>query len=164
MAEAIEARLKRLEARESIRDCIHRYALAGDRKNDGAILQHLFTADAVYELVGMGRFEGRDEIVQGLAEIARSVVLWSFHLPGGPLITLDKDCHTAKVFWWVWAPGRIQEADGSSKSYWGGIQYNGDMVEEDGAWKFRFLLLETRMRTPFEGPWTEVPGPFHWPE
>lgn len=162
--DAVEQRLRRLEARESIRECIHLYALAGDRKNDSATLEHVFTADAVYELVGMGNFEGRNAILKGLSEIAESAVLWSFHLPGGPLIRLADDLQSAKVFWWVWCPAKVRNDDGSVTPAWGAVHYNGELVDDGGAWKFRRLLLETRMRVPFDGPWSEIEGPFQWPD
>lgn len=162
--QSIEARLKALEARESIRECVQLYALAGDRKNDSRIMEQLFTADAVYDLAGMGYFEGRAAIVGGLSEIAKSAVLWSYHVPAGPLIQLSDTLETAKVFWWVWCPARTRNDDGTSTPCWGAVHYNGEMVEEGGTWKFRRLLLETRLRTPFEGPWTEMEGPFVWPE
>ncbi|MEI9995301.1 MAG: nuclear transport factor 2 family protein [Rhizomicrobium sp.] len=161
--EAIENRLRRLEACESIRECVQLYALAGDRKNDGATLRHVFAADAIYELVGMGRFEGIEAILKGLAEIAQSAVVWSYHLPGGPLIKLADTLDRAEVFWWVWCPARVRNDDGSTAPYWGAVHYNGEMIEQDGVWKFRRLLLETRLRVPFEGPWSEIEGPFQWP-
>lgn len=162
--DTIETRLRRLEANESIRECVHLYALAGDRKNDSATLKHLFTADAVYELVGMGHFEGIDAILKGLSEIAETMVAWSFHLPGGPLIKLSDTLDSAKVFWWVWCPTRVRQDDGTTTPCWGAVHYNGEMVDESGVWKFRRLLLETRLRTPFEGPWTAMEGPFKWPD
>jgi hypothetical protein len=160
----MEVRLRRLEACESIRECVQLYALAGDRKNDLATLRHVFTADAVYDLVGFGRFEGIDAILKGLAQIAETAVVWSFHLPGGPLIRLSPTLDSAAVFWWVWCPARMRNEDGSTSPYWGAIHYNGELAEDKGAWRFRRLLLETRLKTPFEGPWTEAGGPFHWPD
>lgn len=160
----IEQRLRRLEAAESIRECVRLYALAGDRKNDSATLRHVFTADAVYELIGMGRFEGRDEILKGLADIAKSAVVWSYHLPASPLINFDAALESASVFWWVWCPAMIRADDGVVSPYWGAVHYNGEVVDENGVWKFRRLLLETRLRVPFEGPWAVVEGPFQWPD
>lgn len=157
--ESLEKRLTRQEARESIRECVYRYALAGDRKNDPTILQTLFTANAVCELVGFGSFNGRDDIVDGLSKIGTDTVLFSYHLPGGPLISLSDELNLAKAFWWVWAPGRLSDGP-----VWGALHYNAELLPEAGQWKFQRLRLEARLRVPFDGPWTEQDGPFTWPD
>ncbi len=159
----IEGRLKRLEAAEAIRQCVYDYALAGDRKNDAAIMRRIFTDGAVYEAAGMGRFEGLDSIVRGLSQIADGVVLWAFHSQGGPRIMLSDDAESAKVFWWVWCPARLRAEDGTEKPCWGAGHYNGELRNDGGTWKFQRLLFETLLRTPYAGPWTEIEGPFEWP-
>jgi len=163
LSPSMEARLARLEACEAVRACVYAYALAGDRGNRAEILKDVFTADGVYEAAGMGRFEGLPAILKGLPEIARTVVLWSFHAPGGPLIRVASDCSRATVFWWVWCPVSLRAPDGTAKPHWGAGHYNGELVAEQGVWKFTRLLFETKLRTPFEGPWTVIDGPFEWP-
>ena len=160
---SVETRLARLEACEAIHACVYVYAVAGDRGNRTEILGKVFTANGVYEAAGMGRFEGLPAILSGLSEIARTVVLWSFHAPGGPLIQLGDDCKRATVFWWVWCPVTLRAPDGSAKPHWGAGHYNGELVDEQGSWKFARLFFETRLRTPVEGPWSVVDGPFEWP-
>jgi len=155
-------RLRRLEAREAIRDAIHSYAMAGDRGNDASMVRKLFTANGVFEAKGMGRFEGLDNIVAGLAAIARDTVVWAFHAASGPLIRLSEDGLRARVFWWIWVPASLKGPDGAVAPHWGAGQYNATMVESQGQWKFEQVLLETRLLTPFEGPWTPVDGPFQW--
>lgn len=159
---SLEHRLRTLEAREGIRNSVYAYALAGDRANDPAIMASLFTSDAVYEAVGMGRFTGREAIVSGLVEIARSAVAWAFHEPGGPLIRLADDALSASAFWWVWCPVRLV-GDGADAPHWGAGHYNADLVDHDGMWKFTRLVFETRLRTPFGGPWTEIDGTATFP-
>jgi hypothetical protein len=159
----IELRLARLEAAESIRNAVYSYAISGDRGNDPVLVRALFVKNAIFEAKGMGRFEGLDNIVPGLAEIARSVVIWSFHAPGGPWIDLSEDAKRARVFWWIWVPTVLRADDGTTSPHWGAGHYNGEMISEEGTWKFTRLLFETRLRTPFEGPWTQVDGPFEWP-
>jgi len=162
--DATAARLLRLEAYEAIRQCIYSYALAGDRGNDRALVERLFAEDASYEAVGMGRFVGRKQIVEGLSEIASSVVLWSFHAPGGPLIDLADDVKTAKAFWWVWVPAALKGDDGKTTPLWGAGHYNADLAVDGGVWRFKRVLFETKLRTPFDGPWTQIDGPFTWPK
>lgn len=159
----MEERLRRLEAAEAIRQCVCDYALAGDRANDPGIMRRIFTHDALYEAAGMGQFQGLDAVVDGLAEIAREAVLWAFHSPGGPRIRLAPDVRSAKVFWWVWVAARLKDGAAEVPVLAGG-HYNADMVDEGGSWKFRRLLFEPKLRTPFDGPWTEIAGDFEWPE
>jgi len=125
--QSVEWRLARLEAAEAIRQAVYAYAMAGDRGNDAHIVRTLFSEDATYEAKGMGRFEGLDNIVRGLAQIARDVVVWSFHAPGGPWIDLAEDGGQARVFWWVWVPVALRSEDGTTTPHWGAGHYNGAM-------------------------------------
>jgi hypothetical protein len=158
-----DKRLERLEACEAVRRCVFRYALAGDRGNDGKILRGLFAEDATYEATGFGRFHGREAIAQGLEEIARDRVRWAVHVPGGPLIDVAEDACTAKAFWWVWVPVRLR-VEGQDVPYWGAGHYNAELVHSPSGWVFQRLLFEPKLQTPFEGPWTSLEGSFHWPE
>jgi hypothetical protein len=160
--EDIETRLKWLEACEGIRSAIYSYAMAGDRGNDAAIVRRLFTEDGIFEAKGMGRFEGLENIVSGLEAIARDVVVWSFHAPSGPLIKLTEDVVAAEVFWWVWVPVSMKNELDEITPHWGAAHYNAEMVDSGGQWKFKRVLMETRLRTPFNGPWTAIEGPFQW--
>ena len=163
MQKDTEERLRRLEAQEAIRSCVYSYALAGDRGNAGHIVTKLFTENGSYEAVGFGRFEGRDNVVRGLEDIAEKTVLWSFHVPGGPLIKLADDALSGKAFWWVWVPVKLN-IDDQPKPFWGAGHYNADLVIEGGQWKFHRVLFETKLQTPFAGPWTQIDGEFQWPE
>lgn len=157
------ARLDRLEAIEAIRQCVFRYALAGDRGNDGRITRTLFAENARFEASGFGSFQGREAIVQGLEAIARDTVKWAFHVPGGPLITVADDVRTATAFWWAWIPATLQQ-DGKEVPFWGAGNYSAELVRTEQGWQFQRLLLEPKFQTPFAGPWTVLQGPFHWPE
>jgi len=161
--EAVLRRLARLEAGEAIGQCVYRYALAGDRGNHTGILSGLLTDDAVFEATGIARFAGKDEVLSGLAQVARETVVWAFHLPAGPLIDLAEDMRSARCFWWLWAPVRLGNGSGSAEPHWAAAHYNADLVQQDGGWRFRRILLETKMQTPFKGPWTEIEGEFEWP-
>ena len=58
----IERRLQALEDSEAIRNLKARYAALCDRQYDAEGIAALFTADAVGESPGLGRFEGREAI------------------------------------------------------------------------------------------------------
>lgn len=161
--ESLESRTARLTACEAIRACVYTYAMAGDRGNEPGLMRGLFTRDATYEAAGIARFQGRDAIVEGLAAVARELVVWSFHAPSGPLIRLADDLASAKLFWWVWVPANLRDEQGTLTPHWAAGHYNADIVVDEGAWRFRRVLFETRLRTPFVGPWTAVDGPFEWP-
>lgn len=161
MNDNLEYRIRRIEALETIRTCIFSYAAAGDRNNDPAVVGTLFAEDGSFEAVGMAAFVGRENVVNGLAEIGRTTVLWSFHQPGGPIIKLSDDVMSAKAFWWVWVPVNLMTEDGP-KPHWGAGNYNADLVAEGEAWKFKRVLFETKLRMPIEGPWTTVEGDFEW--
>lgn len=160
----LETRLRRVEAVEAIRSTIFSYAIAGDQGNESNLLRRCFTVDATYEAKGMGRFEGLERIVDGLAQIGRDVVVWSFHAPGGPLIKLAEDTASAEAFWWVWVPVCLKDDAGQVTPHWGAGHYNATLVRsESDAWRFKRVYFETRLRTPFAGPWTTIEGPFEWP-
>ncbi|MBY0510280.1 MAG: nuclear transport factor 2 family protein [Rhodospirillaceae bacterium] len=163
MQKDVAERFRRLEASEAIRQCVYSYALAGDRGNAGHIVTRLFTEEGSYEAPGFGRFEGRANVVRGLEDIAAKAVLWAFHIPGGPLITLSEDGQSAKAFWWVFVPVKLN-VDGQATPFWGAGHYNADLVIEAGQWKFHRVLFETKLQTPFAGPWTQIDGKFEWPE
>ena len=76
-----------------------RYALAADRKNDPEMFAPLFAEDAVWEADGFSRYEGRDAIVKGLAEVAETQILWSVHFMVSPLIESDSDLRGARCRW-----------------------------------------------------------------
>lgn len=161
MSEKLEQRIRRLEALEAIRTCIFSYAAAGDRKNDAAVVSTLFTEDASFTVSGMFDLVGRNTIVAGLQEAARTKVLWAFHHPGGPIIKLSDDATTANAFWWVWIPVQFATDDGPVP-HWTAGHYNAELVATADTWKFQRLLFEAKLLMPITGPWTTVEGDFKW--
>lgn len=156
MGAVTEDRLERLEAIESVRQQIGRYALAGDRKNDPEIMVSLFTCDAIWDAKGFGRYEGRDTIVAGLSDIARQKVLWSLHFPASPLIEIAPDCKNASAFWWLWELATLREDDGDDSSSFMGGTYEAVLVKEDDAWRFKTIDLRFQTITPFRDGWNLI--------
>ena len=72
---SLEQRLQRLEDIEAIKQLIARYAKAADHNGDPAMMAPCFTEDAVWNCEGIGRWEGRDAIVQGLREVLHEAAL-----------------------------------------------------------------------------------------
>lgn len=158
----VEQRLARLEARDDIRRCIYAYAEAGDRHNASEVMSTLFTRDAVYTVEGLNTFVGCAAISQGLADIGRDQVAWSFHLPGRILLTFNDDGQTATADWVVWEPANMV-MDGEENAYWLAGAYVATLNSSEGQWKFADMILKVKFFTPFEGPWTPVKGDFVFP-
>lgn len=158
----IEQRLARIEAREDIRHCIYAYAEAGDRHNAPDVISTLFKQDAVYTVEGLNTFTGCASITQGLADIGRDQVAWSFHLPGRILMTIDDAFHTATADWVVWEPANMV-MNGKTEPYWLAGAYVAILDKSEGQWKFSDMTLKVKFFTPFAGPWTPVEGEFVFP-
>ena len=159
---SVEARLARLEAKDAIRQCIYAYAEAGDRHNAPDVMATLFTQDAVYIVEGLNTFVGGAVITDGLAEIGRDQVAWSFHLPGRILMEVDDGGQTATANWVVWEPANMV-MDGEAKPYWLAGGYVATLNNAEGSWKFAHMTLSVKFFTPFAGPWTPVEGDFVFP-
>lgn len=151
-----KGRLDRLEAIEAVRQQIGRYALAGDRHNDPEIMKMLFTADAIWDAKGFGRFDGRDAIVAGLSDIARQKVLWSLHFPASPLIDISEDGTSAKAFWWLWELATLREDGGEESSSFMGGTYEAVLQKEGTAWRFKRIDLSFQTITPFRDGWNLI--------
>lgn len=159
----VEQRLARLEARDDIRRCIYAYAEAGDRHNAPEVMSTLFTRDAVYKVEGFNNFAGCAAITQGLADIGRDQVAWSFHLPGRILLSFDDDDQQATANWVVWEPANMV-MDGEEKPHWLAGAYVATLNNSEGPWKFSDMTLKVKFFTPFAGPWTPVKGDFVFPD
>lgn len=158
----VEARLARLEAQNEIRHCIYAYAEAGDRHNAPEVMSTLFTQDAVYVVEGLSTFSGCKAITDGLADIGRDQVAWSFHLPGRILMEVDDVGKSATTNWVVWEPANMV-MDGQEAPYWLAGAYVATLNNAEGPWKFSHMTLSVKFFTPFAGPWTPVRGDFIFP-
>jgi SnoaL-like domain len=159
---SLEQRLHRLEARDDIRRCIYAYAEAGDRHNAPEVMSTLFTQQACYVVEGLSSFTGCAAITQGLADIGRNQVAWSFHLPGRILLALADDGASATADWVVWEPANMVMS-GEENAMWLAGAYAATLDQSEGSWKFSNLTLTVKFFTPFEGPWTPVKGDFVFP-
>lgn len=158
----IETRLRRIEALDNIRRVIYTYAEAGDRHNAADTTDRIFTEDAIWETKGVSKFQGRQQIVEGLAEIGRSQVTWSFHLPGRILIELNSSLKAATANWLVWEPATLV-MQGTAKPHWLAGSYDATLVQVGANWKFSSLALNVKFFTPYEGPWTQIESDFEFP-
>ena len=117
------------EADVAIRNRYAAYCFATDDR-DPAAMADCFTADAVVEVVGQSRLEGRDAIArtQETPSTNRHLVLNLWLVDGG-----DDDAHVRAYFMITDSTGRPI----------GHGRYDDRLVrEDDGAWRFRERAIE----------------------
>jgi uncharacterized protein (TIGR02246 family) len=150
----LRRRVAILEDREEIRDLIERYAEAADRANDAALMAELFAVDAIWEAPGFGRFEGSDAITRGLADIAKTRLLWTMHYMISPRSEVAADRTTARVSWRVWelatVPGKNPP---QPEAVWGGGNYQVDLVRRAERWQFQHVRLNLELASLYREGW-----------
>lgn len=151
--DALELRLRRMEACEAIRSLIATYAIGADRKNDPAIMGPLFSANATWEADGIVRLDGREAIAQGLADLAQQFVTWSLHYMISPLIEVDTAAESATCRWYLWELCTMNQGEGAADTWYGGW-YDSRLSLHDGAWLFDWVKLEPRIASPNAVAWT----------
>lgn len=148
----LEHRIARLEAIEAIRKLTALYAKAGDANNNHVQMRPLFSEDAVLDVKGFGRWEGLEDIIDGLAAAGRDRILWGLHYPVSPIVDLADDLQSAHAFWWLWEVTQMRAEDGSNtESLFLGAVYKTDFVQVDGVWKIKHMNLEVKATVPFAG-------------
>jgi hypothetical protein len=124
-----EARLRRLEDLEEIRQLFVDYGFFLDR-GDYAAYAQLFSEDGELKLGPIGRAQGRQEIEAMMARVGGAGA--SLHLITSPMVTLDGDQAAAQVMWTV-----INRAEDGTP-FLGMVGHHEDeLVREAGRWRFR---------------------------
>ena len=148
----LEQRLHYLEACEAIRGLIGRYATAADQRNNSAILQHVFHEDAIWCANGFGEYQGRQNILNALSEIAEAQVLWSLHIMAMPDIEVIDQNH-ANASWMLWEVCNL--ADSSTQKNQpttcclGGFYKTEVRRNQWGEWKFDRVELNLTFNQPY---------------
>jgi hypothetical protein len=132
---ALEARLRRLEDLEEIRQLLLEYARRLDAA-DYAGYAALFTADGELD-AQLGHAVGREAIVELLERrlgsgSERTVTKTAFHLVGTPDISVDGDEATSVVIW-----AYVTHDDDGFPIILQLGHYRDTLAREDGAWRFR---------------------------
>ncbi len=162
MSTELTDRIARLEAVEAIRDLKIRYARACDPYPHGDQIAAMFTEDGVFdcgELFGVHR--GRAAIREHFSR-GSSVLKWTLHVIGSPLITVARDRRSASGSWYLWQPLTTWEADGSAQARWLCGEYEDTYeCDEGGTWRFSSVRLEVGVYATYEDGWdpAQVPGP-----
>jgi 3-phenylpropionate/cinnamic acid dioxygenase small subunit len=132
--EGIEARLRRLEDHEEIRQLLLEYARRLDAADYRGYAQ-LFTVDGELN-AQLGRAQGRDAIValleRRLADAAEAPRPEAFHLVASPDIQVDGDTATSTVLW-----AYVTHDDDGFPMILQLGHYRDELAREDGAWRFR---------------------------
>ena len=145
----LEQRLHYLESCEAIRRLIGRYATAADQRNNPAILQHLFHDEAVWAANGFGEFQGRQEILDALSDIAEAQVLWSLHIMAMPDIELQDERH-ATASWMLWEVCNLAHGEQPAQmSCLGGFYQTQVRQNDAGEWKFDRVELNLTFNQPY---------------
>ena len=157
---SVEQRLQRLEDIEAIKQLIARYMTAADKNGDPALMAPCFTEDAVWNCEGIGRWEGRDSIVEGLHETSTKVLSWALHYATQPIIEVANDGQTATGEYYLWELAKAVQEDGSpDQDTWIGGWYESKFRKEGGDWKFVHIELILKLLSPASAPTWETPIP-----
>jgi ketosteroid isomerase-like protein len=146
----LEARVRRLEDIEALKQLKHRYAALCDEDYDAERLAPLFTNDAVWDGGAMGRYEGREAIRKFFAE-AHKTVPFAIHHVSNPILEVDGDRATGR--WYLWQPCVFA---GTDQAIWMAGRYTDTYRREDGLWRFEHVRIELRMLSPYEAGWAGV--------
>ncbi len=160
MADDIAKRLQRLEDIEAIKQLIARYAKAADANGDPAQMAPLFTADAVWNCEGIGRWETREGIASGLREVCTTGISWALHYMTQPIITVADDRNTADGEYYLWELAKVHpEGGGPAQDTWIGGWYESKFRREGGTWLFCHIELILKLLSETDKPAWETPIP-----
>ena len=150
----LEARIRRLEDLEAIRQLKARYCFLCDAGYDADGLAELFTEDAVWDGGTLGKAEGREKI-RKFFQRTPQVMPFSVHMVMNPLITVDGD--TATGTWYLFQAASYAP---ENAALWGSGRYDEEYVRVGDAWRFRRLRLTSFFWTPFDQGWMKTQSVF----
>jgi len=145
----LEARIRRLEDLEEIRQLKYRYAAFCDDHFDADGIAGLFAEDGIWEGAGM-RHVGREAIRRFWQPVDPPL---ASHLMTNPLITLDGDRANGK--WWIIGPMSRLE-DGRTVGYWQLATYDDDYVRTPEGWRFQHLRADLKFRARHATGWADL--------
>lgn len=153
MADDVLKRLQRLEDQEAIRAVIARYADAVDHRADPKMLNPCFTADAVWQSKGIGKWTGRAAVVKGLRETCTVRIPWALHYMTQPVIAVAANGKSAKAHYYLWELAKFRpEPNDEPESTWIGGWYDSTFRKERGQWRFSKIVLTLKLTSPHRLP------------
>ena len=161
MSDKLEARIRRLEDIESIKQLKARYCAACDDGYDPDRLAALFTEDATWDGGRtFGRVEGRAQIHRHFAGAGDRITI-ARHQVMNPIVELDPvDPDLATGHWLLFQPCTNAGPDGE-QAVWLAATYDDTYRRVDGTWLIATTTIDVAFFTPFDAGWTEqrfLPG------
>lgn len=143
---ALEARIRRLEDIEAIRQLKYRYCYHYDA-GDFAAFMECFASDCHVEL-GLGRRATGRSDVEAMFRKSRTLLEFSSHMVANPLIEVDGD--TGRGTWYLLLPSTRGGA-----ALWSQARYDEEYVRENGAWRIRSEIVTMYFATPYDKGWVK---------
>lgn len=161
MTEQLEARVRRLEDIEAIKQLKAAYCAACDDGYDADRLAAQFTDDAVWDGGRtFGRVEGRAAIHRHFAGAGDRITI-ARHQVMNPIVEIDgDDPDRATGHWLLFQPCTNAGPDGE-QAVWLAATYADTYRRVDGVWLIASTTIEVAFFTPFDAGWTEqrfLPG------
>jgi hypothetical protein len=144
----LEARVRRLEDLEAIRQLKARYCRLCDDGYQADRLAELFTEDAIWDGGMLGKANGREGI-RRFFQRSPDVIPFAVHMVMNPLLEIESDDAASGTWYLFQACSYAPE----NAALWGSARYDEEYVRVDGEWKFRRLRLTSFFWTPFDQGW-----------
>lgn len=153
---SLESRLDRIEAREQMAAVMAEYLYQVDRVRDRAVLESLFTEDAVWEPKGnhaeLSPVEGRQQIVDMLVNLPESFSMTA-HFVTNAVITVNDDATAGSGRWHALELiGTRAPASELVEVAW----YENDFVNDEGTWRLSRVRYEDALVFPYREGWRDV--------
>jgi len=149
MSEETEARIRKLEAIEEIKNLQARYAYLIDSSQMEKV-PDLFADDFVVQYDFMGTYRTKAELREFLERAGYPVMC---HQMLTPLIEVDGDKATG--IWYLFGPFTVTTAQGDV-AVWIQGKYENEYVRVDGKWKFSRVMLKFKLISPHEDGWVKT--------
>jgi uncharacterized protein (TIGR02246 family) len=154
----LEARLRRLEDIEAVKQLKARYCAACDDGYDADRLAALFTEDAVWDGGRtFGLVEGREAIRRHYQGASKRLTV-ARHQVMNPIIEIDGD--TATGHWLLFQPCTSAGADGE-QAMWLAATYRDTYRRDGDGWLISGTVIEVAFFTPYDRGWVDqryLPG------
>ena len=148
--EQLEKRVQALEDVNAIRNLKAQYAAYCDDHYNPDGIAALFTADAVWESQGLGRFEGR-EAIREFFRGASQIFTFAIHYSLNGQIEVHGD--SARAQWYLFMPCTLGEGN---RAMWRAGIDREEYVRVNGEWKFKRKTSAPLFHSPFEEGWAKT--------
>ncbi len=146
--EDLEFRIKALEDRKEIEDLKARYCYFIDN-HDWSKVGNLFAEDGTIDCGPFGKASGREAVRTFFTENIGNSFSFFMHMVHNPMIEIRGNDASGT---WYWTEPSTYKSD--SLARWIGGRYDEQYVREGkGRWKFKSVVLNLKINTPFDKGW-----------